>query len=207
MKGPADSEVSLRILSQRAGTDVAASERACISLIRGEHSKATNNRSTKRPSAGVVVARELDQLKKKVKELSLKLEREAKARKLDAQQAVEARKARAQLTKELTALREHGRKLASRLKSTLGAASKREQALKAARGKLVELREELGRKTADLRRKSAELKKLAGESARRAAAIIRGDAQRAAEPAEPAAPAAPLEPGSESHQNDKPTRT
>jgi DNA repair exonuclease SbcCD ATPase subunit len=168
-----------------------------------------NNRSTTRPGTGSVVARELDQLKKKVKELTLKLEREAKARRLDTRLAVEAKKTRAQLTKEITALREHGRKVASQLKSTLGDASKRKQALKEARAKVAELREELGRKMADLRRKSGELKKLAEEAARRAAAIIRGDAQRASEPvaAETAAPAMSLEPGSESHQNDKPTPT
>jgi hypothetical protein len=87
------------------------------------------------------------------------------------------------------------------LKSTLGDAGKREQALKEARAKVAELKAELGRKTADLRRKSGELKKLAEESAHRAAAIIRGDVQDAAEPveAEPAAPPASAELGSESH--------
>jgi hypothetical protein len=41
--------------------------------------------------------------------------------------AAEAKKAREQLTREIKALREQGRKLASQLKSTLGDASKREQ--------------------------------------------------------------------------------
>ncbi len=168
---------------------------------------AANSRSTGGRSAGSAVARELDQLRKKVKELTLRLEREAKARKLAARLAAEAKKAREQLTREIKALREHGRKLASQLKSTLGDASKREQAFKAARAKVAELKVELGHKTADLRRKSGEPRKLAEDSAHRAAAIIRGDAQHAAEPveAEPAAPPAPSELGSESHPSDKPT--
>ena|ERR1700730_12281139 len=170
---------------------------------------AANNRSTRRLGAGGVVARELDQLKKKVKELTLRLERELKARKLDARLAMEAKKIRERLTKETKILREQGRKLAAKLKSTLGDASKRDQALKEARAKIAELKKELGHKTADLRHKSGELKKLAKESTHRAAAIIRGGAQRTAEPvvAEPAAPPAPLEPGSQSHQHDKPTPT
>src|SRR6266853_1769610 len=118
---------------------------------------AANDRSTGGRSAGSAVARELDKLRNKVKELTLRLEREAKARKLDVRLAAEAKKARAQLTKEISALREQGRKLASRLRSTLGDADKREQALKEARTKVAELKEELGRKTADLRRKSEEL--------------------------------------------------
>ena len=77
--------------------------------------------------------RELDQLRKKVKELTLRLEREAKARKLDARLAAVPKKAREQLTRESKALREQGRKLASQLKSTLGDAGKREQALQEAR--------------------------------------------------------------------------
>jgi len=133
---------------------------------------------------GSAVVRELDQLRKKVKELTLRLEREARARKLDARLAALAKKAREQLTGGIKALREQGRKLASQLKSTLGDAGKREQALQEARAKVGELKVELGRKTEHLRRKSGELKKLAGESAHRAAAIIRGDAEHATEPVE-----------------------
>ena len=158
---------------------------------------------------GSAVARELDQLRNKVKELTLRLEHEAKARKLDARLAAEAKKAREQLTREIKALREQGRKLASQLKSKLGDASKREQLLKEARAKVADLKVEVGRKTADLRRKSGELKKLAEESAHRAAAIIRGEARHVAEPvqAEPAAPPAPPELGTESPSSDKPTPT
>ena len=134
---------------------------------------AANNRSTGGRSAGSAVARELDKLRNKVKELTLRLEREAKARKLDTRLAAEAKKGREQLTREIKALREQGRKLASQLKSTLGDASKREQAFKEARATVAGLKVELGRKTADLRRKSGELKKLAEQSVHRAAAIIR----------------------------------
>jgi chromosome segregation ATPase len=164
---------------------------------------AANSRSTGGRSAGSAVAREL---RKKVKELTLRLQREVKARKLDAQLAAVAKKGREQLTGEIKTLREQGRKLGWQLKSTLGDASKRERALQEARAKVGELKVELERKTADLRRKSGELKKLAGESAHRAAAIIRGDAEHAAEPveAESAAPP-PSEPGSESHPSGKPT--
>jgi hypothetical protein len=61
------------------------------------------------------------------------------------------------MTREIKTLREQARKLTSQLKSTLGDASKRDQALKEARAKVAELKLELGRKTADLRRKSGEL--------------------------------------------------
>jgi hypothetical protein len=80
---------------------------------------AANNRSTGGRSGGSAVVRELDHLRKKVKELTLRLEREAKARKLDARLAAVAKKAREQLTREIKALREQGRKLASQLKSTM----------------------------------------------------------------------------------------
>ena len=165
---------------------------------------APNNRSTGGRSAGSAVARELDQLRKKVNELTLRLQREAKARQLDARLAAVAKKGREQMTREIKALREQGRNLGSQLKSRLGDASKREQALQEARAKVAELKVGLGRKTADLRRKSGELKQLAGESAHRAAAIIRGDAEHATEPvgAEPASPPAPSELGSGGHTRE-----
>jgi chromosome segregation ATPase len=80
---------------------------------------AANNRSSGKSGAGRAVARELDQLKKKVKELALRLEHEAKARELAARLAEEAKKAREQLTREIKALREQGRKMASELKSAI----------------------------------------------------------------------------------------
>ena len=76
---------------------------------------AAKEASTGKRNTGSAVARELDQLKKQVKEQTLRLEREVKARKLDVRLAAKAKKARAQLSKEIAALREQGRKLASRL--------------------------------------------------------------------------------------------
>src|SRR5260370_20585546 len=111
---------------------------------------APNNRSTGGRSAGSAVARELDQLRKKVKELTLRLQREAKARKLDARLAAVAKKGREQMTREIKALREQGRNLGSQLKSTLGDASKREEALPAAHAKVAEPQEGLRRTSADL---------------------------------------------------------
>jgi uncharacterized phage infection (PIP) family protein YhgE len=168
---------------------------------------AANKKSTGGPGASSTVTRELDQLRKKVRELTLKLEREVKARKLDVRLSAETKKAREQITREIKTLREQARKLGSQLRSTLSDANKREQALKEAPTKVAELKLELGRKTGDLRRKSGGLKKLAEESAHRAAAIIRGEAPSAAKAveAEPAASPAPSELGSESPPADKPT--
>jgi hypothetical protein len=81
--------------------------------------------------------------RKKIKELMLRLEREAKARKLDARLAAVAKKGREQMTREIKALREQGRKLGSQLKLTLGDSSKRKQALREARAKVAELKMEL----------------------------------------------------------------
>jgi uncharacterized coiled-coil DUF342 family protein len=163
-----------------------------------------NNRSSRKSDAGRAVARELDQLKKKVQELALRLEREAKARELAARLAVVAKKAREQLTREIKALREQGRKMASELKSAITDANKRKQTVEEARGKIARLRAELGRKTADLKHKSEQLRKLAGESAHRAALIIHGASQSAAETAESSAESRPSEPESEDHPSDKP---
>ena len=120
---------------------------------------AANNHSSGKSDTGRVVARELDQLKKKVKELVLRLEREAKARELAARLAAVAKKAREQLTREVKTLREQGRKMASELKSAITDANKRKQTVEEVRGKIAELRAELARRTADLKHKSEELKK------------------------------------------------
>jgi hypothetical protein len=168
---------------------------------------AANNTSAGEQGAGGAVARGLAQLKEKVKELTLRLEREIKARKLDARLGMEAKKVRDQLTKETKILLENGRKLAVELKSTLGDASKRDHALKEARAKVAELKDELGRKTADLRRKSGELKKLAEESAHRAATVLRSSPESAPSSmgTESASQAAPTETDLESHPSDKST--
>jgi chromosome segregation ATPase len=130
--------------------------------------------------------RQLAQLRKTVKQLRVKLERESKARQIEARVKNEAQKARAQLASQITALRDQGRKLATNLKSALGDASKRDTARQQALAKMAELKAEYSKKTAELRselshataelgRKSAELKKLAGEAAHRAVEIIRSD--------------------------------
>jgi uncharacterized coiled-coil DUF342 family protein len=168
-----------------------------------------NNRSSGKSDAGRAVARELDQLKKKVKELAVKLEQETKARELATRLIAEAKKAREQLTREIKTLREQGGKMASELMSAITNANKRKRTVEEARGKIAALRAELGRKTADLKHKSEELRKLAGESAHRAAVIIRGASQSAAEPAESSAGSRPSEPDpeEEDHPSDKPALT
>jgi len=134
---------------------------------------------------------QLAQLRKTVKVLRTKLERETRARQLEARVKAEAQKARAQLASQITALRDQGRKLAANLKSALGDAGKRDAARRQAIAKIAALKSEYSKKTADLRselsqataelgRKSEELKKLAGEAAHRAVEIIRSEEPDAA---------------------------
>ncbi len=136
--------------------------------------------------------RQVEQLRKSVKILKLKLEREMKARKLEARVKSEAKAAGAKLTTQLKSLRDQGKKLATELKSALSDSSKREAARKEALAKIAELKAqyaktstglkaELSQKTAELRRKSEELMKLAGQSAHRAAEIIRSEVHHPAE--------------------------
>ncbi len=135
--------------------------------------------------------RQIEQLRKTVKALRIRLERETKARKIEARVKSEAQKARTQLASQIAALRDQGRKLATNLKSALGDASKRDAARQQAIAKIAELkadytkksaelRSQLSRTTAELARKSEELKKLAGEAAHRAVEIIRGEEHHAA---------------------------
>ena len=130
--------------------------------------------------------RQVEQLRKSVKILKLKLDREVKARKLEAKIKGEAKAAGAKLSTQLKSLRDQGKKLATDLKSALSDATKREAARKEALAKIAELkaqysktstglRAELSQKTAELRRKSEELMKLAGQSAHRAAEIVRSE--------------------------------
>jgi len=145
----------------------------------------------KNPATG-----QIEQLRKTVKALRIKLERETRARKIEARVKSEAQKARAQLASQIAALREQGRKLATNLKSALGDAIKRDAARQQALAKIAELkaeyakktsglRSELSHTTAELARKSEELRRLAGEAAHRAVEIIRSDEPHAA----PEAPA------------------
>src|ERR1039458_10680477 len=138
----------------------------------------TKKKTAKRKKAVNPALRQLEQLRKTVKVLRLKLERETRARKIEARIKSEAQKARAVLASQIAALRDQGRKLATGLKSALGDASKRNAARQQAIARIselraeytkksAELRSELSRTTAELARKSEELRKLAGESAHR----------------------------------------
>ena len=165
--------------------------------------------------------RQVEQLRKSVKILKLKLEREVKARKLEQRVKGEAKAAGAKLSTQLKSLRDQGKKLANDLKSALSDASKREAARKEALAKIAELkaqysktstglRAELSQKTAELRRKSEELMKLAGQSAHRAAEIIRSEEHHPseAEKAEAAESSYPGEepsmtPEGEQHEHDE----
>jgi len=151
--------------------------------------------------------RQVEQLRKQVRVLTLKLEREVKARKLEAKIKGEAKAASAKLTTQLKSLRDQGKKLATDLKSALSDANKREAARKEALARIAELKAqyaktstglkaELSQKTAELRRKSEELMKLAGQSAHRAAEIIRSEEHQPAE-AEKAEAAQSSYPGEE----------
>jgi chromosome segregation ATPase len=145
--------------------------------------------------------RQVDQLRKSVKVLKAKLERETRARKAEERIRSETKKAGAQLTTQLKALRDQGKKLAAELKSALGDSNRREAARKEALAKVAELkaqyaktssglRAELAQKSAELKRKSEELMRLAGQSAHRAAEIIRGEEHHAPAEEPPAGPTA-----------------
>ena len=153
---------------------------------------AKRKRAPKRKAAATG---QLDQLRKTIKGLRTQLEREMKARRIEARVKAEAQKARAQLSSQIAALRDQGRRLASDLKSALGDASKRDSARKQALDKIEQLRAEYSKRTAEMRaelsratselgRKSEELRKLAGETAQRAVGIIRSQESQPA-PAPP----------------------
>ncbi len=151
----------------------------------------TKKKTAKRKKPANPALRQLEQLRKTARMLRVKLERETRARKIEARVKSEAQKARALLASQIAALRDQGRKLATELRSALGDASKRDTARQQAIAKIAELRaefakksaqlrSELSRTTAELARKSEELKKLAGEAARRAVEIIRSEEHDAA---------------------------
>jgi transposase len=154
--------------------------------------KTAKRKKPAKPSTG-----QLEQLHGTIKGLRVRLEREARARKLEARVKSQAQRARTQLASQISALREQGRKLASQLRSALGDAGKRDVARQQALAKIAEvkadyakksakMKSELARTTAELKRKSEELKKLAAETAHRAVGIVRGEEPHAA----PDAPAA-----------------
>jgi chromosome segregation ATPase len=170
---------------------------------------AGNNSSNGKRSVRSSITREIERLKEKVKDLTLKLEREAKARELNTRLAAGVKKASVQLKAQITALSEQGRRLASQLKSTLGDASKRHRMHQDAVAKIAELKAKLSHKTAQLKSKGRELSRLALDSAHRTTSIMRS-ADEAAPPLSDAkreeAPG-PAEPDSKEHPNDVPKLT
>jgi len=125
-----------------------------------------------------------------VRELRAKLAKEAKKNRLDLRLLNEAKRARDQISRQVAALREQGRKLAGQLKKTLTEGDRRKKARDQALAKIAELKAELMRKTEDLKRKSLELEQLARESAERAHTIWQSEPKEAVQPQ--AAP--PVEP-------------
>ena len=117
---------------------------------------------------------QLMQLRSMVSQLRDRIEKEAHARKLDSRLISEAKRARDEIVRQVTSLRDQGKRLAEQLHSTLTDAKKREKARQDALAIVTELREELARKTEDLRSKTLELRDLAQESAQRAREIIQG---------------------------------
>ena len=111
----------------------------------------TKKKTAKRKKAVNPALRQLEQLRKTVKMLRVKLERETRARKIEARVKSEAQKARMRLASQIAALREQGRKLATDLRSALGDASKRDAARQQAIAKIAELRAEYAKKSAELR--------------------------------------------------------
>jgi hypothetical protein len=134
-------------------------------------SKRTPARKPTQPAAS---GSQLAQLRTMVSQLRARIEKEAHARKLDSRLISEAKRARDEIVRQVTSLRDQGKKLAEQLQSTLTDAKKREKARQDALAIVTELREELARKTEDLRLKTVELRNLAQESAQRAREIIQG---------------------------------
>jgi hypothetical protein len=138
---------------------------------------AANNKSTGKRSATNAVTRELERLRRRVKEVTLRLEREANARKLEAGLTAAAKKARTQLTGQIRTLTAQGRRLASELKSAVTESTKRQQLHQKALATIAGLKAELAPNATESKRKSHELGNLAEESVHRAATIARGQRQ------------------------------
>ena len=145
-------------------------------------SKPKPARKRTKPAAG---GSQLSQLRSMVSQLRARIEKEARARKLNTSLINEAKRARDQIVRQVTSLRDQGKKLAEQLQSTLTDSKKREKARQDALAIVTELREELARKTEDLRLKTVELRNLAQESAQRAREIIQGAPPAHPEPGEP----------------------
>lgn len=142
-------------------------------------------------------ARQLKQLRATIQQLRTKLAQEVKRRKLDLRMLEEAKRARAGVTQQMTALRAQGQKLAAQVKKAVGDANSREQARKEAAALVKELRAELRSKANELRQKSVELEKLVKESIARPREIVHHEAPSPHVPeAPPSEPSEPAETGS-----------
>ncbi len=96
--------------------------------------------------------------------------------------------------RQVTALRDQGKKLADQLRGTLADAEKRRQARDEALAIVGELREELSRRIEELRSQTAELADLARKSAERAHGLIEsgdGGTVPSAQPSEEAGESKP----------------
>ena len=144
-------------------------------------------------------ARQLKQLRATIQQLQAKLAQEVKRRKLDLRVLEEAKRARAGVTQQMTALRAQGQKLAQQLKKAVGDASSRERARKEAVARINELRAELRSKANELRQKSVELEKMVKESVVRTREIVHHEAPSSHIPPEapPSEPSEPAETGFE----------
>jgi chromosome segregation ATPase len=145
-------------------------------------------------------AGQLTQLRATLQELRAKLAQATHKRRLDVRMLNEAKRAREQVSRQMNALREQGRKLAGELRKALTESDRRHQAREQALAKIAELKAELIRKTEALKRKSHELGQLARESAHRARTILQGEqpesVQQHAAPAAETRPAAEVKPTS-----------
>jgi len=142
-------------------------------------------------------ARQLKQLRVTIQQLRAKLAQEVKRRKLDLRVLEDAKRARAGVTQQMTALRTQGQKLGAQLKKAVGDANSREQARKEAAALVKELRAELRSKANELRQKSAELEKMVKESLGRARETVHHEAPSSHVPeAPPSEPSEPVETGS-----------
>lgn len=118
------------------------------------------------------IARPIAKLEAQVRKLRASLVAEARRRKLDQRILAGAKRARASLIKQMSALRAQGLKLAAQIKRAVHENRTLQQGRQTALAKVEELREELRHKSEEVRRTSAELAKLARESASRARDIV-----------------------------------
>ncbi|MGH7934372.1 MAG: hypothetical protein ACREQN_14595 [Candidatus Binataceae bacterium] len=124
-----------------------------------------------RETRGVDAAKssQIKQLRATVHEFRIRLQHEARQRRLDLRLLAEAKRTRTRITREMTALREQERRLAKQLRKALGESGREERTRRRAQARVVELRAALKRKTEELRRKSIAAAKAAAACAEAAA--------------------------------------